>query len=74
MAPKSVFITGTKSGVGLELVRQFALCDNPPKHIFASARNPDGVLKDLTKAHKNIHLVDLGKLKFHFLSFQLKLR
>jgi len=61
MTPKSVFITGTKSGIGLELVRQFATCENPPKLIFASCRNPNDAadLRALADAHKNVHLVDL---------------
>jgi len=59
--PKSVFITGTKSGIGLEFVRQFATCENPPQYIFASCRNPNEAqnLKILADAHKNVHLVDL---------------
>lgn len=68
MSPKSVFITGTKSGIGLEMVRQFTVADDAPNHIFASGRNPTGVkaLKELADAHKNVHLVDLGK-SFRFL-------
>jgi len=61
MTPKSVFITGAKSGIGLEFVRQFAICNNPPEHIFASGRNPNEAkdLRALAEAHKNVHLVDL---------------
>jgi len=61
MMPNSVFITGTKSGIGLELVRQFAVSNNPPKYIFATCRNPNEAknLRDLADAHKNVILVDL---------------
>jgi len=59
--PKSVFITGAKTGIGLEFVRQFATCDNPPTYIFASCRNVCDAknLQALAEAHKNVFLVDL---------------
>jgi len=59
--PKSVFITGVKTGIGLEFVRQFATRDHPPKYIFASARNPKSAedLCALADKYKNVHLVDL---------------
>lgn len=74
MAPKSVFITGTKSGIGLELVRQFAISDNPLNYIFASARNPNQAkqLSTLAEAHKNVHLVDLDVSNDHQIEAAVK--
>lgn len=65
MAPKSVFITAVKTGIGLEMVRQFATSADPPKHIFAAGRNLKAAsdLVELANAHKNIHFVELGKLR-----------
>jgi len=61
MAPQTIFITGTKSGIGLELVRQFATAKDAPRHIFASGRNPNEAegLRELANDYKNVHLVDL---------------
>jgi len=59
--PNSVFITGAKTGLGLEFVRQYAVSDKPPKYIFASARNPSEAeeLNELANKYKNVHLIDL---------------
>ena len=37
----TVMVTGSSRGLGLEMVRQFAVADSPPKIIIASCRNPD---------------------------------
>ena len=36
---KSVMITGSNRGIGLELVKQLLKMETPPKHIFATYRN-----------------------------------
>jgi len=38
---KSAIITGANRGIGLEMVRQLAALPQPPKHIFATCRNPN---------------------------------
>jgi NAD(P)-dependent dehydrogenase (short-subunit alcohol dehydrogenase family) len=37
----AVFVTGTSRGLGLEFVKQLSELPAPPKHIFATCRNPD---------------------------------
>jgi len=37
----SLFITGANRGIGLEFVKQLTQLPQPPKHIFATCRNPD---------------------------------
>ena len=37
----SLFITGASRGIGLEFVKQLTQLPQPPKHIFATCRNPD---------------------------------
>jgi len=37
----SLFITGANRGIGLEFVKQLTQLPHPPKHIFATCRNPD---------------------------------
>lgn len=63
MLPFSVFITGAKSGIGLEFVRQFASSNDAPSHIFASGRKAteSEELVKLASEHKNVNLVDLGE-------------
>lgn len=41
MSLGSVLITGANRGLGLEFVKQFLGLPNPPKHLFATCRNPD---------------------------------
>jgi len=36
----SLFITGANRGIGLEFVKQLTRLPQPPKHIFATCRNP----------------------------------
>ncbi|XP_042299947.1 uncharacterized oxidoreductase C663.09c-like, partial [Sceloporus undulatus] len=65
MAPlaRSVLVTGSNRGIGLELVRQLAEMTDPPEHIFATCRNPEGpkgkALHDLADKHPNIHVIQL---------------
>ncbi|KAH0619581.1 hypothetical protein JD844_000304, partial [Phrynosoma platyrhinos] len=60
---RSVLVTGSNRGIGLELVRQLAEMTDPPEHIFATCRNPKGAkgkaLHDLADKHPNIHVVQL---------------
>ncbi|XP_062997093.1 C-signal-like [Elgaria multicarinata webbii] len=60
---RSVLVTGSNRGIGLELVRQLAEMTDPPEHIFAMCRNPNGPqgksLRDLAAKHPNIHVVQL---------------
>uniref|UniRef100_A0A8D0FBQ6 C-factor-like n=1 Tax=Strix occidentalis caurina TaxID=311401 RepID=A0A8D0FBQ6_STROC len=39
---RSVLVTGSNRGIGLELVRQLAASPWPPQHIFATCRHPEG--------------------------------
>uniref|UniRef100_A0A8C3JL16 C-factor n=1 Tax=Calidris pygmaea TaxID=425635 RepID=A0A8C3JL16_9CHAR len=39
---RSVLVTGSNRGIGLELVRQLAASPWPPHHIFATCRHPEG--------------------------------
>uniref|UniRef100_A0A8B9Z923 C-factor n=1 Tax=Buteo japonicus TaxID=224669 RepID=A0A8B9Z923_9AVES len=39
---RSVLVTGSNRGIGLELVRQLAASPWPPQHIFATCRDPEG--------------------------------
>lgn len=59
--PRSVLITGSNRGIGLELVRQFTKRASPPHHIFAACRKPDSAkeLKELAASHTNLHIVQL---------------
>lgn len=41
MSLGNVLITGANRGIGLEFVKQLTALQTPPKHIFASCRNPD---------------------------------
>lgn len=38
---KSMLITGTNRGIGLEFVKQIVKLPHPPKWLFATCRNPD---------------------------------
>ena len=39
---RSVLVTGSNRGIGLELVKQLAASPRPPQHIFATCRDPEG--------------------------------
>ncbi|XP_063168777.1 C-signal-like [Candoia aspera] len=59
----SVLVTGSNRGIGLELVQQLVEMPEPPKHIFATCRKPDGprgkALEELANKHTNIHVIQL---------------
>ncbi|OWK61690.1 17-beta-hydroxysteroid dehydrogenase type 6 [Lonchura striata] len=67
---RSVLVTGSSRGIGLELVRQLAASPRPPQHIFATCRDPKGprgkALQELATQHSSIKLVQLAILHFAF--------
>ena len=40
MSLTSVLVTGANRGLGLEFVKQLVALASPPKHIFATCRQP----------------------------------
>ncbi|XP_074769476.1 C-signal-like [Athene noctua] len=60
---RSVLVTGSNRGIGLEIVRQLAASPCPPQHIFATCRHPEGprgkALQELAAQHSVIKLVQL---------------
>ncbi|KAK9392766.1 C-factor-like [Crotalus adamanteus] len=62
--PRSVLVTGSNRGIGLELVKQLVEKSNPPERIFATCRDPEGPraksLKNLAAQHQ--HRVEVIQL------------
>ncbi|XP_064579223.1 C-signal-like isoform X1 [Zonotrichia leucophrys gambelii] len=62
-AARTVLLTGSNRGIGLELVKQLLGSPRPPAWIFATCRDPDGPraqeLRDLASKHPNLVLVKL---------------
>eukprot|EP00794_Sanderia_malayensis_P014982 gene14982-16527_t len=58
---RSVFVTGSNRGIGLELVKQLIKPEKAPEHVFAACRSPDKAedLKKIADEHKNVHIVKL---------------
>ncbi|XP_067390502.1 C-signal-like [Emydura macquarii macquarii] len=60
---RSVLVTGTNRGIGLEFIKQFLEKSNPPKWVFATCRDPAGAqiqeLKNLASRHPNLVIVVL---------------
>uniref|UniRef100_U3JXK1 C-factor n=1 Tax=Ficedula albicollis TaxID=59894 RepID=U3JXK1_FICAL len=60
---RSVLVTGSSRGIGLELVRRLAASPRPPQHVFATCRHPQGpggkALQELAAQHSSIKLVQL---------------
>lgn len=58
-----MLLTGSNRGIGLELVRQLLGGPQPPTHVFATCRDPEGPrgkeLRDLASKHPNLVLVKL---------------
>ncbi|XP_063169286.1 C-signal-like [Candoia aspera] len=61
--PRSILVTGSNRGLGLELVRQLVGKSNPPQWIFATCRDPAGPraqdLKNLAAEHPQIVILSL---------------
>ncbi|KAL4228020.1 hypothetical protein ACF0H5_013458 [Mactra antiquata] len=60
-APKSVLVTGSTQGIGLEFVKQFLKLPQPPKHIFASCIDPKAAkeLNDISKENFSVKVLQL---------------
>ncbi|XP_032648152.1 C-signal-like [Chelonoidis abingdonii] len=60
---RSVLVTGSNRGIGLELIKHFTGKLNPPEVIFATCRDPEGVraqeLKNLASKHPNVVILQL---------------
>ncbi|XP_075289519.1 LOW QUALITY PROTEIN: C-signal-like [Opisthocomus hoazin] len=60
---RSILVTGSSRGIGLELVTQLAASPRPPQHIFATCRDLEGprgkALRELAAQHPSIKLVQL---------------
>ncbi|KAJ6666041.1 hypothetical protein lerEdw1_000945 [Lerista edwardsae] len=63
LEPRSVLVTGTNQGMGLELVRQLAGKTNAPERIFATCLYPEGPraqeLKNLAAKHQGVVIIPL---------------
>jgi len=61
MLTRSVLITGSSRGLGLEFVKQLAQAPQPPQQIIATARNPNAAkeLHELANYYGNIHILPL---------------
>ncbi|XP_069938901.1 C-signal [Cherax quadricarinatus] len=61
MLARSILITGSSRGLGLELVKQLSAANSSPGHIIATCRNPDSALelKKLAETHQNVHITRL---------------
>lgn len=57
----SLFITGANRGIGLEFVKQLTRLPQPPRHIFATCRNPSEAkdLLQLASKHNCVHILKL---------------
>ncbi|XP_070764149.1 C-signal [Enoplosus armatus] len=58
---RSVLVTGSSRGIGLQLVKELAKSSNRPATIIATARNPTGStdLQELSKTYPGVHIVTL---------------
>eukprot|EP00057_Strongylocentrotus_purpuratus_P027187 XP_011681661.1 PREDICTED: uncharacterized oxidoreductase C663.09c-like [Strongylocentrotus purpuratus] len=58
---RTVLITGTSRGIGLEFVRQLALLQPGPEFIFASCRAPHRAkeLQGIAAAHGNVKILEI---------------
>ncbi|XP_061863743.1 C-signal [Colius striatus] len=60
---RTVLLTGSNRGIGLELAKQLLGAPRPPAWIFATCREPEGPraqeLRDLASKHSNLVLVKL---------------
>ncbi|KAI3371777.1 hypothetical protein L3Q82_024333 [Scortum barcoo] len=60
---RSVLVTGSSRGIGLQLVKELAKSSSRPEKIIATACNPSGStdLQELAKAYPGVHIVRLGE-------------
>ncbi|KAH0619575.1 hypothetical protein JD844_000298 [Phrynosoma platyrhinos] len=60
---RSILVTGSNRGIGLELIRQLAEGRNQPEWIFATCRDPDGPraqeLRNLAAKHQGVKIIQL---------------
>lgn len=61
MSLGSVLVTGANRGIGLEFVKQLVALPTPPRHLFATCRNPDAAddLKQIASSNSNVKVVKL---------------
>jgi NAD(P)-dependent dehydrogenase (short-subunit alcohol dehydrogenase family) len=61
MSLANVLITGANRGIGLEFVKQFVALTQPPKHVFATCRDPTKAeeLNKVAAANVNVHVLKL---------------
>ncbi|XP_077166537.1 C-signal-like [Paroedura picta] len=63
LSTRSVLVTGSNRGIGLELIRQLLGNGKRPEWIFATCRDPEGPgaqeLKDLATKHHEVNIVPL---------------
>ncbi|XP_077165923.1 C-signal-like [Paroedura picta] len=60
---RSVLVTGSNRGIGLEFIRQLLEKSNRPEWIFATCRDPEGPraqeLRDLAAKHQGMEIIQL---------------
>ncbi|XP_074864952.1 C-signal-like [Carettochelys insculpta] len=60
---RSILVTGSNRGIGLELIKRFIGTPNPPEVIFATCRDPEGSqaqeLRTLAAQHPNLMILQL---------------
>ncbi|XP_063293719.1 C-signal-like [Pelobates fuscus] len=63
MMIRSVLVTGSNRGIGLEIIKTFLNRSPPPEKLFATCRDPDGPrseeLKNLASKHNNLVILQL---------------
>lgn len=59
--PRTVLVTGSNRGIGLEFIRQLAKAKDGPRHIFATCRQPEKALalKSLAVENKSVKIFPL---------------
>ncbi|XP_002740202.1 C-signal-like [Saccoglossus kowalevskii] len=58
---RSVLVTGSNRGIGLEFVKQLIQLPNPPEHVFACCRSPENAveLKNLVSENPSLKVIKL---------------
>lgn len=62
LCPRSVLITGSNRGIGLQLVKQLVKLPAPPKYIFATCRNAGKA----SVSYIIVHIPRTGSYVAHF--------